>query len=378
MFETLTHLQLQQYWWLIMSVIASGLVFLLFVQGGQTLIDTLGKTEAERTMVINSLGRKWEFTFTTLVLFAAGMFASFPLFYATSFGGAYYAWKIFLICFVLQAVAFEFRRKKGNLLGQKTYEAFLYINGFLGVFILGAVVATFFTGSDFYRSEYNLSYWQTTSYGLEILLNPQNLGLGLAILFLARVLGAQYLMNNINVEVIRQRARKQVLLNALPFLIFFLYFVVKVLLMDGCAYDPDTLLVFMEPNKYLNNFLQMPLSLLFFLAGVALVLYGIGISWFKHSVSGIWFSGPGTFFTVLALFFVLGYNNTCFYPSSHDLQSSLTIQNASSSHYTLTAMSYISLFVPVVLAYIFYAWKSIDRNKIDEEDMKEGREHHVY
>ncbi|MFO7998731.1 MAG: cytochrome d ubiquinol oxidase subunit II [Bacteroidales bacterium] len=378
MFETMTHLQLQQYWWLIMSVIASGLVFLLFVQGGQTLIDTLGKTEAERTMVINSLGRKWEFTFTTLVLFAAGMFASFPLFYATSFGGAYYAWKIFLICFVLQAVAFEFRRKKGNLLGQKTYEAFLYINGFLGVFILGAAVATFFTGSDFYRSEYNLSYWQTSSYGLEILLNPQNLGLGLAILFLARVLGAQYLMNNINVEVIRQRARKQVLLNALPFLIFFLYFVVKVLLMDGYAYDPDTLLVFMEPNKYLNNFLQMPLSLLFFLAGVALVLYGIGISWFKHSVSGIWFSGPGTFFTVLALFFVLGYNNTCFYPSSHDLQSSLTIRNASSSHYTLTAMSYISLFVPVVLAYIFYAWKSIDRSKIDEEDMKEGGEHHVY
>jgi cytochrome bd ubiquinol oxidase subunit II len=378
MFETLTHLQLQQYWWLIMSVVASGLVFLLFVQGGQTLIDTLGKNEEERTMVINSLGRKWEFTFTTLVLFAAGMFASFPLFYATSFGGAYYAWKIFLVCFVLQSVAFEFRRKKGNLLGQKTYEAFLYINGFFGVFILGAAVATFFTGSDFYRSEYNLSFWQTTSYGLEILLNPVNIGLGLAILFLARVLGAQYLMNNINVDVIRHRARKQVLLNAVPFLVFFLYFLVRILLADGYAYDPETLVVFMEPNKYLNNFLQMPVTLLIFLAGVVLVVYGIGLNWFKRSIRGIWFSGPGTFLTVLGLFFILGYNNTSFYPSSHDLQSSLTIRNASSSHYTLTAMSYISLFVPVVLGYIFYAWKSIDRFKIDAEDMKEGGDHHVY
>jgi cytochrome bd ubiquinol oxidase subunit II len=378
MFETLTHLQLQQYWWLIMSVVAAGLVFLLFVQGGQTLIGTLGKNEEERTMVINSLGRKWEFTFTTLVVFAAGMFASFPLFYATSFGGAYYAWKIFLVCFVLQAVAFEFRRKKGNLLGQKTYEFFLYINGFLGVFILGAAVATFFTGSDFYRSEYNLSYWQTTSYGLEILLNPVNIALGLAILFLARVMGAQYLMNNINVEVIRQRARKQVLLNALPFLVFFLFFLANVLGMDGYAYDPETLLVFLAPNKYLNNFLEMPVTLLIFLAGVVLVLYGIGITWFNQSIRGLWFSGPGTFLTVLALFFVLGYNNTSFYPSSHDLQSSLTIQNASSSHYTLTAMSYISLFVPVVLGYIFLAWRSIDRNKIDAEDMKEGGDHHVY
>lgn len=378
MFEALTHLQLQQYWWLIMSVVASGLVFLLFVQGGQTLIDTLGKNEVERTMVINSLGRKWEFTFTTLVLFAAGMFASFPLFYATSFGGAYYAWKIFLVCFVLQSVAFEFRRKKGNLLGQKTYEAFLYINGFLGVFILGAAVATFFTGSDFYRSEYNLSYWQTTSYGLEILLNPVNLSLGLAILFLARILGAQYLTNNIQVDVIRQRARKQVLLNAIPFLVFFLYFLTRVLMMEGYAYDPETLVVFMEPNKYLNNFLQMPVVLVIFLAGVLLVLYGIGLNWFNHSIRGIWFSGPGTFLTVLALFFILGYNNTSFYPSSHDLQSSLTIQNASSSHYTLTAMSYISLFVPVVVGYIFFAWKSIDRTKIDAEDMKEGGDHHVY
>lgn len=377
MFESLTHLQLQHYWWFIMSVVGSTLVFLLFVQGGQTLIGTLGKNEEERTMVINSIGRKWEFTFTTLVMFAAGMFASFPLFYATSFGGAYYAWKIFLVCFVLQAISFEFRRKQGNMLGQKTYEAFLYINGFLGVFLLGAVVATFFTGSEFYRSEYNLSYWQTTLYGIEILFNPLNLALGFALLFLARTLGALYIINNVDKDVIQQRARRQVGLNALVFLVFFLYFVIRILLKDGFAYHPETLEVFMEPYKYLNNYLQMPVALILFLAGVVLVLYGIGITWFKESRKGIWFSGPGTFLTVLSLFFVLGFNNTCFYPSSYDLQSSLTIQNASSSHYTLTAMTYISLFVPVVAAYIFFTWRAIDKHKINDEDMKSG-DHHIY
>ena len=377
MFETLTHLQLQQYWWFIMSVVASTLVFLLFVQGGQTLIGTLGKTEDERTMVINSIGRKWEFTFTTLVVFAAGMFASFPLFYATTFGGAYYAWKIFLICFVLQAISFEFRRKKGNMLGQKTYEGFLYVNGFLGVFLLGAAVATFFTGSEFFRSEYNLSYWQSSLHGLEILLNPKNIALGLAVLFLSRTLGALYILNNINSDTIQQRARRQVLINAVVFLVFFLYFVISVLIMEGYAYDPQTKEVFLEPNKYLHNYLEMPFALIFFLAGVVLVLYGIGITWFKQSRKGIWFTGPGTFLTVLSLFFILGYNNTCFYPSSYDLQSSLTIENASSSRYTLTAMTYISLFVPVVLAYIFFTWRAIDRNKIDDQDMKSG-EHHIY
>ncbi len=377
MFETLTHLQLQQYWWFIMSVVASALVFLLFVQGGQTLIGILGKNEEERTMVINSIGRKWEFTFTTLVLFAAGMFASFPLFYATSFGGAYYVWKIFLACFVLQAISFEFRRKQGNMLGQKTYEAFLYINGFLGVFLLGVAVATFFTGSEFYRSEYNLSYWQTTLYGIEILFNPLNLALGIALLFLARTLGALYILNNVDKDIIQKRACRQVGLNAVVFLVFFLYFIIRILLKDGYAYHPETLEVFMEPNKYLNNYLQLPVALIFFLAGVVLVLYGIGITWFKESRKGIWFSGSGTFLTVLSLFFVLGYNNTCFYPSSYDMQSSLTIQNASSSHYTLTVMSYISLFVPVVAAYIFYTWRAIDKHKINDQDMKSG-DHHIY
>lgn len=377
MFSALSHFELQQYWWFIMSVVGSSLVFLLFVQGGQTLIDVLGKTKDEKNMVINSIGRKWEFTFTTLVVFAAGMFASFPLFYSTSFGGAYYAWKIFLICFVLQSVSFEFRRKKGNLLGERTYEWFLYINGFLGSFLLGAAVATFFTGSDFIRNEYNLSFWQTELYGIEILFNFTNVALGLAVLFLARTLGAMYIINNVNHNPIRERGRKQVGINAAIFLVFFLYFLVTILLKDGYAYHPETKEVFMEPYKYLNNYLEMPVALILLLSGVLLVLYGIGIAWFKRSIKGIWFAGPGTFATVLSLFWVLGYNNTSFYPS-FDLQSSLTIENASSSHYTLTAMTYISLLVPVIAAYIFFAWRAIDRKKIDTSDVSDDSQHHVY
>ena len=377
MLSALSHFQLQQYWWLIMSVVGSGLVFLLFVQGGQTLIDVLGKTKEEKNMVINSIGRKWEFTFTTLVVFAAGMFASFPLFYSTSFGGAYYAWKIFLVCFVLQSVSFEFRRKKGNLLGERTYEWFLYINGFLGAFLLGAAVATFFTGSDFIRNEYNLSTWQTELYGLEILFNFTNIALGLAVLFLARTLGAMYIINNVDYSPIRERGRKQVGINAAIFLVFFLYFLVRILTKDGFAYDPISKEVFMEPFKYLNNYLEMPVALILLLVGVVLVLYGIGIAFFKKSTQGIWYSGPGTFLTVLSLFWVLGYNNTSFYPSFH-LQSSLTIENASSSHYTLTAMTYISLLVPVVIGYIFYAWRSIDKKKINPDDVKDDSGHHVY
>lgn len=377
MLSSLSHFQLQQYWWLIMSVVGSTLVFLLFVQGAQTLIDVLAKTKDEKNMVINSIGRKWEFTFTTLVMFAAGMFASFPLFYATSFGGAYYAWKIFLISFVIQAVSFEFRRKKGNLLGERTYEWFMYINGFIGTFVLGAAVATFFTGSDFIRNEYNLSFWQTELYGLEILLNFTNISLGLAVLFLARTLGALYIINNINFDTIRDRARKQVGINAVVFLVFFLYFFISILLKDGYAYDPITKVVYMEPLKYFNNYIQMPVASVLLLVGVLLVLWGIGIAWFKKSTQGIWFSGPGTFLTVLSLFWVLGFNNTSFYPS-FDLQSSLTIENASSSHYTLTAMTYISMLVPVVATYIFFTWRAIDKKKIDIEDVKEDSGHHVY
>ncbi|SKB34788.1 cytochrome d ubiquinol oxidase subunit II [Alkalitalea saponilacus] len=360
-----------------MSVVSSVLVFLLFVQGGQTLVGVLGKTDNEKNMIVNSIGRKWEFTFTTLIVFAAGMFAAFPLWYSVSLGGAYYAWKIFLVCFVLQAVSFEFRRKKGNIFGQKTYDWFLTINGFLGTILLGVVVATFFTGSDFIRNEYNLSQWGSSWYGLDILASFTNLSLGFAVLFLARTLGAMYIITNIESDDIIRRARKQTLINGAIFTVFFLYFLVRILIKDGYAYNPETGAVFMESYKYLNNYLQMPVALILFLVGVPLVLYGIFITWAKESNRGIWFSGFGTFATVMSIFWILGYNNTAFYPS-YDLQSSLTIQNASSSHYTLTAMSYISLFVPVVITYIYFAWRAVDKTKISEKHMNKEGEHHVY
>lgn len=378
MFETLTHLQLQQYWWFLMSVIGSGLVFLLFVQGGQTLIDVLGKTENEKTMIITSLGRKWKLTFTTLVTFAAGMFASFPLFYATSFGGAYYAWKIFLLCFVLQSVAYEWRKKTGNIFGSRTYEYFLYINGFLGTFLLGAVVSTFFTGSLFVRDVYNLSYWQTTFYGIEILFNPTNLALGVAVLFLARILGALYIINNVEHDQIRERGRVQVRNSAIVFLIFFLIFMIRIFTMEGYVVNPETKEVFTEKYKYINNYLEMPVTLILLLTGVVAVVYGIAITIFKKSVKGIWFTGAGTFATVLSVFLILGYNNTAFYPSSSDLQSSLTIENASASHYTLTFMSYISLLVPFIIGYIYIAWRAIDKNKITEKEYGEDSDVHKY
>ncbi len=378
MFEILTHLQLQQLWWLIMSIVGSTLVFLLFVQGGQTLIDVLGKTETEKTMIITSIGRKWKFTFTTLVTFAAGMFASFPLFYSTSFGGAYYAWKLFLLCFVLQSVAFEWRKKQGNIFGARGYEYFLYINGFLGTFLLGAVVATFFTGSLFIRDAYNLSTWQTAFYGIEILFNPVNISLGVAVLFLSRILGALYIINNVIHEAIRERARRQIKISAVIFLISFLFFMGNALTMEGFAVNPDTQEIFMEEYKYLNNYLQMPITLVLLLLGVVGVLYGIGISVFKKSTKGIWFAGAGTFLTVLSVFLILGYNNTAFYPSTADIQSSLTIQNASASHYTLTFMSYIALIIPVIIGYIFIAWRAIDKHKITEEEYGEDSEVHKY
>jgi cytochrome bd ubiquinol oxidase subunit II len=369
MFESMDHIILQQYWWLLMSVVGSFLVFLLFVQGGQTLIDVLGKTENEKTLIITSIGRKWKFTFTVLVLFAAGMFASFPLFYSTTFGGAYYAWKLFLLCFVLQSVAFEFRKHKGNLLGARTYEYFLYINGFLGTFLLGAAVATFFTGSSFVRDVYNLSSWQTPFYGIDILFNFTNISLGVAVLFLARILGALYIINNVNHDLIRERGRKQLKISTIIFLPFFLFFLIRVLTMQGFAYDPQTGVVFMEDFKYLNNYLKMPFAIVILLIGVIGVLYGIFISAFRKSIKGIWFSGAGTIFTVLSIFLVLGYGNTSFYPSSSDLQSSLTIENASASKFTLTYMSYISLLLPLILWYMFAAWKAIDKHKMSEQSL---------
>lgn len=376
MFESLSHLALQQYWWVIVSLLGSLLVFLMFVQGGQTLIYTLGKTEIERKMIVNTLGRKWEFTFTTLVTFGGAFFASFPLFYSTSFGGAYWVWMAILFSFVIQAVAYEFRSKPNNVFGHRTYETFLFLNGALGTILIGTAVGTFFTGSQFSLNEMNFSKWETPYHGLEAALNLRNISLGLAVFLLARILGVLYIMNSIDSEEILARSKKQLLINTIPFLVFFLYFVVSLLLSKGFAYDPSTKEVFMEDYKYLHNLLQSPVTLVLFVIGVVLVLLGIVKSFLKTITNGIWFAGIGTVLTVLALFFLAGFNHTAYYPSTFDLQNSLTIENSSSSKFTLTVMSYVSLFVPFVLAYIFYAWRSINNKAITQSEMQEDS--HAY
>ena len=372
---------LQHYWWFVVSLLGALLVFLLFVQGGNSLLFCLGKTEEQKKMMINSTGRKWEFTFTTLVTFGGAFFASFPLFYSTSFGGAYWLWMIILFSFVLQAVSYEFQSKAGNLLGKTTYRTFLVINGVVGPVLLGGAVATFFTGSNFYINKGNIadaampviSQWANGWHGLDALLNPWNVVLGLAVFFLARILGALYFINNINEDDLVKRCRRALWGNTALFLVFFLAFVIRTLLADGYAVRPETGEVFMEPYKYLTNFLQMPVVLLVFLVGVVAVLWGIIRTLWKPAFDkGIWFAGAGTVLTVLALLLVAGYNNTAYYPSTHDLQSSLTLANSCSSQFTLKVMGYVSILVPFVLAYIFYAWRSIDNRKIDAKEMEEG------
>ena len=372
---------LQHYWWFVVSLLGALLVFLLFVQGGNSLLFCLGKTEEQKKMMINSTGRKWEFTFTTLVTFGGAFFASFPLFYSTSFGGAYWLWMIILFSFVLQAVSYEFQSKAGNLLGKTTYRTFLVINGVVGPVLLGGAVATFFTGSNFYINKGNIadaampviSQWANGWHGLDALLNPWNVVLGLAVFFLARILGALYFINNINEDALVKRCRRALWGNTALFLVFFLAFVIRTLLADGYAVRPETGEVFMEPYKYLTNFLQMPVVLLVFLVGVVAVLWGIIRTLWKPAFDkGIWFAGAGTVLTVLALLLVAGYNNTAYYPSTHDLQSSLTLANSCSSQFTLKVMAYVSILVPFVLAYIFYAWRSIDNRKIDAKEMEEG------
>ena len=372
---------LQHYWWFVVSLLGALLVFLLFVQGGNSLLFCLGKTEEQKKMMINSTGRKWEFTFTTLVTFGGAFFASFPLFYSTSFGGAYWLWMIILFSFVLQAVSYEFQSKAGNLLGKTTYRTFLVINGVVGPVLLGGAVATFFTGSNFYINKGNIadaampviSQWANGWHGLDALLNPWNVVLGLAVFFLARILGALYFINNINEDDLVKRCRRALWGNTALFLVFFLAFVIRTLLADGYAVRPETGEVFMEPYKYLTNFLQMPVVLLVFLVGVVAVLWGIIRTLWKPAFDkGIWFAGAVTVLTVLALLLVAGYNNTAYYPSTHDLQSSLTLANSCSSQFTLKVMAYVSILVPFVLAYIFYAWRSIDNRKIDAKEMEEG------
>jgi cytochrome d ubiquinol oxidase subunit II len=378
MFGNLSQIALQHYWYILVSVLGSILVFLLFVQGGQTLIRQLGKSEGERTLLINTIGSKWEFTFTTLVTFGGAFFASFPLFYSTSFGGAYWVWILILFAFIVQAVSYEFRSKPDNFLGKNVFDGFLFVNGLLGTVLLGAAVSTFFTGSNFIIDSERHSTWTLATRGLEAALNVQNLSLGLAIFFLSRVLACLYFFKTISNTPVIERVKKQLLYNAIPFLVFFLLFTGMLLLKDGFAVKPDTGEVFMQPYKYFKNLVEMPVVALLFLAGVVSVLAGIALpvlSYSKHGDKAIWYGGLGTFVTVFSVFLLAGFNNTAYYPSVADLQSSLTIANSSSSHYTLTAMSYVSLLIPFVLLYIIYVWRVINNKKNDVKDL-EGE--HVY
>lgn len=370
---------LQQYWWFLVSLLGALLVFLLFVQGANSLVFSLGSNEEERRLIVNSTGRKWEFTFTTLVTFGGAFFASFPLFYSTSFGGAYWLWMLILFSFVLQAVSYEFQNKLGNLLGTRTFQWFLVINGILGPLLLGGAVATFFNGSNFIVAKNNLvdgfaspviSSWANGSHGLDALLDPWNLVLGFAVFFLARILGILYVMNNVDDENIRSRGSVRLIGAAVPFVVLFVAFLVRTLVKDGYAYDPTSGVIMMEPYKYLHNFIDMWYLSVVLLAGVALVLYGIirtVVS--KTYICGIWPVGIGTVLTVLALLLSAGWNNTAYYPSNADLQSSLTIANSCSSHFTLSTMAVVSILIPFVLAYIVYAWYSIDKKKLDKEEI---------
>jgi len=366
---------LQQIWWIICSVVGALFLFLTFVQGGQTLLWQVAKEEKEKSLVINSLGRKWELTFTTLVLFGGALFAAFPKFYATSFGGAYWVWMLILFTFIVQAVSYEFRTKPNNLLGAKVYELFLFINGSVGVLLIGAAVGTFFTGSNFTLNDFNQATWTNPLRGLEAAFSLFNLSLGLFLVFNARVLGAMYLVNNVDFSGFPEfeaRVRKSCMTSFLCALPFLLYVLVSLLFIDGFATDASGV-VAMEAKKYLHNLLAMPLVLGFLVAGIFLVLLGVTRTSLATGTNGIWFGGLGTVLVGLAVFFTAGFNNTPFYPSKVDLQSSLTIYNASSSHYTLTVMTYVALFIPVVLAYVIYVWKQMDSRKIDMQDISDKK-----
>ena len=376
----MTYSFLQQYWWFIVSLLGALLVFLLFVQGANSLARSLGNTEEGRRLVFNSTGRKWEFTFTTLVTFGGAFFASFPLFYSTSFGGAYWLWMIILFTFVLQAVSYEFQNKIGNFLGPRTFQFFLFLNGIVGPLLLGGAVSTFFEGSNFVVEKSNLvnagaltpviSHWGNASHGLDALLNPWILVFGFAVVFLARTLGILYIINNVADEDIRRRGVLGLKVNAAAFVVLFVVYLIHLLLKDGSAYN-EAGVITVEPLKYLNNFLQMWYLLVLLLIGVVLVLFGIGKTILsKQYISGIWPAGIGTVLVVLALLLCAGWNGTAYYPSTADLQSSLTIRNSCSSEFTLRTMFYVSFLVPFVLAYIVYCWRAIDKKKLDKEEIK--------
>lgn len=370
---------LQHYWWFVISFLGGILVFLLFVQGGQTLLYQVGKTALEQTVLINTLGRKWEFTFTTLVTFGGALFAAFPLFYATSFGGAYWLWMLILFCFILQAVSYEFRSKLGNLYGKRTYEVFLFINGIGGVILLGVAVGLFYSGGDFLVTRSNLTQpghpfitsWDNAWRGLEAVTYPMNLLLGFSLFFLARLQAALYFINSVDHEAIRQRSRHQVLVNAVPFLVLFLGFLLLLFLSSGYAVssENDQLLV-LSAYRYASSLLEMPVVLIMMLLGVVLLLIGVVLTLIKPSFTkGVWFSGFGTVFAVTALLLLAGWNQTAFFPSRIDPESSLTLANASSSEFTMQVMSIASLIIPLVLWYIFKVWKIMNKTPITEAEM---------
>ena len=372
---------LQHYWWFLVSLLGALLVFMMFVQGANSMIFQLGRNAEERRMLINSTGRKWELTFTTLVTFGGAFFASFPLFYSTSFGGAYWLWMVILFSFVLQAVSYEFQNKLGNLLGVKTFQVFLVINGIVGPLLLGGAVATFFTGSNFIIEKDSItdviqpviSRWANASNGLDALLNPWNLVFGLAVFFLSRILGILYIMNNINDENLRSRGSVQLVGNTVLFFLFFFLFIIHIMLADGYAVDPNTGAIGTLEGKYLQNLVDMWYLAVVLIIGALLLIYGIRktiVS--KTYIKGIWPAGIGVVLVVLCLLLNVGWNNTVYYPSTADIQSSLTIQNSCSSEFTLRTMAWVSLFIPFVLAYIVYAWYSLDKKKIDKNEIQNG------
>lgn len=373
----ITYIFLQQYWWFLISLLGGLLVFLLFVQGGNALIFLAGTSEQERELIINSTGRKWELTFTTLVTFGGAFFASFPLFYSTSFGGAYWVWMLILVTFVFQAVSYEFQGKVGNLLGRNTFRVFLTLNGCLAPLLIGTAVGTFFTGSQFVVDKAAvgniaapvISRWANGWHGLEAVAEPFNVGFGMMVMALSITLGALYLINNIDNDKLASELRRSLLVSFVGFLLMLVFVLFKLLTMDGFAVDANGIIV-MEKYKYLHNFLQMPVVLAMLLVGAVLLVVGVALTaWRKNFKRGIWLAAPGTVMAVMAIFMIAGYNNTAYYPSINDLQSSLTLANSCSSEFTLRTMSIVSLIIPFVVAYIAYFWRQMDRKSLTTEEL---------
>ncbi len=379
----ITYEFLQNYWWFLIALLGGLLVFLLFVQGGNALIFLAGKTEDERQLIVNSTGRKWELTFTTLVTFGGAFFASFPLFYSTSFGGAYWVWILILITFVFQAVSYEFQNKAGNLLGKNAFRTFLTINGCLAPLLIGTAVGTFFTGSEFVVNKNAvadicapvISRWANSWHGLEAVANPFNVEFGLMVMFLAICLGALYMINNIDDEKLATQLRKSLLICFVGFLIMLVLVLIGFITMEGFAVDAEGK-VFMEKGKYLHNLLQMPVVLTMFLIGAVLLVTGVVMTLLKKDFRrGIWFAAPGTVLAVMAIFLIAGYNGTSYYPSTADLQASLTLSNSCSSEFTLKTMAIVSLIIPFVVAYIAYFWRQMDKKSLTKEELEKGEKY---